>query len=121
MALFAVTENIYIVCIFGFVFFAALPFANNCLDYLVRINIPAELQGRAWGFLGFISQLGYVAAYGLSGITADLIGNATGLGVGKGSAITVIISGICLVIVALAMLGIKRIKDLENTGRPENA
>lgn len=121
MALFAVTENIYIVCIFGFVFFAALPFANNCLDYLVRINIPAELQGRAWGFLGFISQLGYVAAYGLSGITADLIGNATGLGVGKGSAITVIISGICLVIVALAMLGIKRIKDLENIGRPENA
>ena len=121
MALFAVTENIYIVCIFGFVFFAALPFANNCLDYLVRINIPAELQGRTWGFLGFISQLGYVAAYGLSGITADLIGNATGLGVGKGSAITVIISGICLVIVALAMLGIKRIKDLENTGRPENA
>ncbi len=120
MALFAVTENVYIVCIFGFVFFAALPFANNCLDYLVRINIPAELQGRAWGFLGFISQLGYVAAYGLSGITADLIGNATGFGVGKGSAITVIISGICLVIVALAMLGIKRIKELENTEKTEN-
>ena len=45
MALFAVTQNIIIVCVFGFVFFAALSFANNCLDYLVRINIPAELQG----------------------------------------------------------------------------
>ena len=114
MALFAVTENIYIVCIFGFVFFAALPFANNCLDYLVRINISAELQGRAWGFLGFISQLGYVVAYGLCGLTADAVGKLTGKGVGTGSAITIICSGICLVIVSLVMLGIKRIRELEN-------
>ena len=50
MSMFAVTQNKIIVCIFGFVFFAALPFANNSLDYLVRTNIPDELQGRAWGF-----------------------------------------------------------------------
>ena len=54
MALFAVCENPYVICAFGFLFFAALPFANNSLDYLVRTNIPDELQGRAWGFLGFI-------------------------------------------------------------------
>ena len=115
MALFAVCENPYVICAFGFLFFAALPFANNSLDYLVRTNIPDELQGRAWGFLGFISQLGYVAAYGLSGVTADLVGKVTGGGVGKGSAITVTCAGICLIIVALVMSGIKKIRELENT------
>lgn len=114
MALFAVCENPYVICAFGFLFFAALPFANNSLDYLVRTNIPDELQGRAWGFLGFISQLGYVAAYGLSGVTADLVGKVTGGGVGKGSAITVTCAGICLIIVALVMTRIKKIRELEN-------
>lgn len=118
MSLFAVTRNVYIICAFGFLFFAALPFANNCLDYLVRINIPAELQGRAWAFLGFISQLGYVAAYALSGITADAVGNLTGEGVGTGSSITIIASGILLVITAVIMLGIKKIKELENAAEP---
>ena len=118
MSLFAICENIYVVCIFGFVFFAALPFANNSLDYLVRTNIPDELQGRAWGFIGFISQLGYVVAYGISGITADFVGKVTNKGVGGGSAITVIASGICLVIVALVMSRIKRIRELENSEIP---
>ena len=118
MSLFAICENIYIICIFGFVFFAALPFANNSLDYLARTNIPDELQGRAWGFIGFISQLGYVVAYGISGITADFIGKITNKGVGGGSAITVIASGICLVIVALIMSGIKQIRELENSESP---
>jgi len=121
MALFAVTQNVYIICAFGFVFFAALPFANNCLDYLVRINIPSELQGRAWAFLGFISQLGYVAAYALSGITADAVGKLTGKGVGGGSSVTIICSGICLVIVALSMLGIRKIKELEKVETAEAA
>ena len=118
MSLFAITQNVYIICAFGFVFFAALPFANNSLDYLVRTNIPDELQGRAWGLIGFISQLGYVAAYGLSGITADFVGKVTDKGVGGGSAITVIASGICLVIVALVMSRIKRIRELENNETP---
>ena len=113
MALFAVTHNIFIIGAFGFLFFAALPFANNSLDYLVRTNIPDELQGRAWGFIGFISQLGYVVAYGVCGIAADAIGSISGQGVGTGAAITVIISGTALVVVALAMSGIKSIRTLE--------
>ena len=113
MTMFALTQNVYIICIFGFVFFAALPFANNSLDYLIRANIPSELQGRAWGFAGFISQLGYVIAYALCGIVADVIGNATGKGVGAGSSITIIGSGVCLVVVALLMSGFRQIKALE--------
>lgn len=51
------------ICIFGFGFFSALPFASNCLDYLVRTNLADEVQGRAWGMIGFLSQIGYVIAY----------------------------------------------------------
>lgn len=115
MAMFAVTQNKIIVCIFGFLFFAALPFANNSLDYLARTNIPDELQGRAWGFIGFISQLGYVVAYALCGVTADTVGKITGQGVGSGAAITVIVSGACLTAVALLMSRIKKIRKLEQS------
>ena len=55
---FGLKQNIVLICFFGFLFFMALPFANNSLEYLVRINISAETQGRAWGFIGLISRLG---------------------------------------------------------------
>lgn len=113
MSGFALLQNVYVAGAFGFLFFAALPIANNSLDYLARTNIPDELQGRAWGFIGFISQSGYVLAYGLSGVIADGIGNLTGGGVGKGASITIIISGILLAVIALAMGSVKSIRKLE--------
>ena len=113
MVFFGIWENIYLICIFGFEFFAMLPFANNCLDYLVRTNIPDELQGRTWGFIGFLSQLGYVFAYGFSGILADMAGMISGKGVGRGAAFMTKVSGILLVVVAVSLLGMKKIKALE--------
>ena len=113
MSMFGVFENKILICVFGFIFFASIPFANNSLDYLVRTNIPDELQGRAWGLIGFISQFGYVIAYGLSGVTADTVGKVTGKGVGTGSSLTIIFSGICLVIISLIIPGIKKIRKLE--------
>ena len=110
---FGIWENIYLICMFGFAFFAMLPFANNCLDYLVRTNVPDELQGRTWGFIGFLSQLGYVFAYGLSGVLADVAGVVTGKGVGRGAAYMIQISGILLVVVAVSLIFIKRIRLLE--------
>ena len=106
-------ENIIPVCIFGFLFFAMLPIANNCMDYMARTNIPDELQGRAWGFIGFLSQLGYVVAYSVSGVAADGLGAFTGKGVGRGAAIMIFISGILLAVTALTLLGLPRIKELE--------
>ena len=47
-----------------------------------------------------------------------MIGKATGKGVGTGSSITIIGAGICLIIVAVAMSGIKKIRELENTDEP---
>jgi len=106
-------ENIIPICIFGFLFFAMLPIANNCMDYMARTNIPDELQGRAWGFIGFLSQLGYVVAYAVSGVGADGLGALTGKGVGRGAAIMIFISGILLAVTALTLLRLPEIKELE--------
>ncbi|MCR4787697.1 MAG: MFS transporter [Lachnospiraceae bacterium] len=112
---FGVTEKIILICIFGFLFFSALPFANNCLDYLMRTNVPDEVQGRAWGMIGFLSQLGYVVAYAVSGTAADMIGKISGRGVGKGSATVIMIAGICMAVTALMIMLPKSINELENT------
>ena len=113
MAAFGIWENMYPICVFGFLFFAMLPLANNCLDYLVRTNIPDELQGRAWGFIGFLSQIGYVVAYGTAGALADFLGKRSGLGVGRGAAFVVMGAGVLLAVMAFAIRFIRRIRDLE--------
>ena len=111
---FGLRENMIIIGTFGFLFFATIPVCNNCLDYLARTNIPAKVQGRAWGFIGFISQLGYVVAYSISGIAADTIGDITGKGVGFGASMFIMISGILLIAISLWFLTLKSIKELEN-------
>ena len=113
MAMFGVFRNVWLVGAFGFLFFAALPFANNSLDYLARTNIPEEMQGRAWGLIGFISQSGYVIAYGFAGLTADAIGSATGRGVGYGASVTILTSGLCMAVIAVILGRIGRIRELE--------
>jgi MFS family permease len=117
MSGFGLFESILPICLFGFLFFAMLPFANNCLDYLVRTNIPDDAQGRVWGLIGFLSQLGYVAAYALSGVTADALGRIHGRGVGRGAALVILISGICLAVTAALILLPKSIRKLEYTNR----
>lgn len=110
---FGIWENIILICVFGFCFFAMLPFANNCLDYLARTNIPDELQGRAWGFIGFLSQIGYVVAYSISGVLADFIGKGAGIGVGRGAAWVIIGAGICLAIISALTIKSESIRGLE--------
>lgn len=109
---FGIWENIYLICIFGFLFFAMLPFANNCLDYLVRTNIPDELQGRTWGFIGFLSQIGYVIAYGFGGVLADASAKLMNASVGRGAGVVIIFSGAFLIVTAVAMTRIKSIREL---------
>lgn len=113
MVVFGLKENIYLICISGFCFFAMLPFANNCLDYLVRTNIPAEVQGRAWGLIGFLSQIGYVVAYGAAGVLADGIASAMHTGVGRGAAAVIVLAGALMGISALALYRIRAVRELE--------
>ena len=109
----SIFENLISISIFGFFFFATLPLCNNCMDYLCRTNIPDALQGRAWGFIGFLSQIGYVIAYAVSGLAADGLGSLSGMGVGRGAAFMIGISGVLLSLVAVTLLRFPAIKELE--------
>ena len=109
----SIFENLVSISIFGFFFFATLPLCNNCMDYLCRTNIPDALQGRAWGFIGFLSQMGYVLAYAVSGLAADGLGSLSGMGVGRGAAMMIGISGVFLSLVAVTFLRFPAIKELE--------
>lgn len=116
MAGFGIFENIICICLFGFTFFAMLPVANNCLDYLVRTNIPDELQGRAWGLIGFISQVGYVAAYGTIGVAADGVASQLQISVGRGAAGIIVAAGALLSLTALFLYSLKSVRGLERKG-----
>ena len=110
---FGIRENLIIIGISGFIFFMMIPIANSSLDYLVRTNISNELQGRAWGVIGFISQLGYVISYGLSGIFADNIAKVYGIRVGRGSAAVIMLSGALLTLSAVLLYCFKNVRALE--------
>ena len=112
---FSIWKNIYPVCLFGFLFFASLPFVNNCLDYLVRVNIPDELQGRAWGLIGFLSQIGYVVAYGAAGAIADGIAARFQISVGRGAAWVVRGAGVLLGLTAVVLYLPKSVRELEHS------
>ena len=116
MAGFGVRENIFCACGFGFIFFAMLPFANNCLDYLIRRNIPDALQGRAWGLIGFISQIGSVAAYGLAGAAADKAAEKFRVSVGRGATGIVMAAGALLGLTAFFLYFVKSVRALEEAG-----
>jgi len=113
MSGFGLFENMIPICVFGFLFFAMLPLGNNCLDYLIRTNIPDDAQGRAWGLIGFLSQIGYVVAYALSGTAADALGGISGRGVCGGAALVIVIAGICLAVTAASVLFSGSIRKLE--------
>ena len=113
MVAFSLLENIALICLSGFLFFAMLPLANSSLDYLARTNIPDELQGRAWGFIGFLSQLGYVPAFALAGVLADQAAGAMNVSVGRGSALVIGVSGAMLIAVSVLSLLSRRIRNLE--------
>ncbi len=102
-----------LMCVFGFLFFATLPLSNNCLDYLTRTNIPNEVQGRAFGLLGFISQIGYAAAYAAAGAAADGIAKILGTGTGRACGILVVSAGILLFAIAAVIPKSMAIRELE--------
>ena len=115
MILFGMKESILMICIFGFLFFAMLPFANGSFDYLLRTNIPPALQGRAWGLIGLFTQIGYVAAYGISGLLADGVADLLQISVGRGSALVIIAAGVLMMLATTALYFMKNVRKLENT------
>ena len=118
MSMTGVNENLAIIGISTFLFFSTLPFMNSCADVLVRVSVPNELQGRVWGLISLITQMGTVTAYIISGVMADYIfepmfnkngilveniGIIIGTGKGRGIGFMLILSGIGMLIMAIVI------------------
>jgi MFS family permease len=130
MALTGTTTNISLIIIFCILFFTALPFVNTCADVLVRIRIPNDVQGRAWGMISILTQIGFVAAYAICGALADYVfgpmlmedgilagslGRIIGTGEGRGIGLMLIIAGIVMVVFAFAFGFRKSIREMERS------
>ena len=127
MSMTGVNENLAIIGISTFLFFSTLPFMNSCADVLVRVSIPNELQGRVWGLISLITQMGTVAAYIISGVMADYvfepmfnkngilvenIGIIIGTGKGRGIGFMLILSGIGMLIMAIVIWKNREIREV---------
>ena len=127
MSMTGVNENLAIIGISTFLFFSTLPFMNSCADVLVRASVPNELQGRVWGLISLITQMGTVAAYIISGIMADYIfepmfnkngllvkniGIIIGTGKGRGIGFMLILSGMGMLIMAIVIWKNREIREV---------
>lgn len=127
MSMTGVNENLAIIGISTFLFFSTLPFMNSCADVLVRVSIPNELQGRVWGLISLITQMGTVAAYIISGVMADYvfepmfnkngilvenIGIIIGTGKGRGIGFMLILSGMGMLIMAIVIWKNREIREV---------
>ncbi|WP_019228090.1 MFS transporter [Sedimentibacter sp. B4] len=127
-ALMGVRENLILIAVFGFMMFVFLPFVQIGAEVLIRKNLANEVQGRAFGLISFITQMGYIFAYILSGLLADYvfepfmkgtsplavnIGNVIGTGNGRGIALLILIAGLLLAVVGIVVSRLKSVKALE--------
>ncbi|MET3940636.1 DHA3 family macrolide efflux protein-like MFS transporter [Paenibacillus sp. PvP094] len=129
-SLLGISINIYFIIFAGFLFLSSLPFVNMSADVLVRNNIANEKQGRVWGIIGILSQLGFIIAYSLAGFLADhvfnplmmeggvlasSVGQIIGIGPGRGIALLFIIAGLFVILLAIVTSRLKLIKSLEES------
>jgi len=127
-ALMGVRENLFLIAAFGFMMFVFLPFVQIGAEVLIRKNLANEVQGRAFGLISFITQMGYIFAYILSGVLADYVfepfmlgsspmalkaGILIGTGDGRGIALLILIAGLLLAVVGIIVFRLKSIKTLE--------
>lgn len=120
--------NVVAIGIAGFGFFLILPPLNTAVEVLVRSAIPGETQGKVWGLMGLISQLGYVVAYAISGVLADRVfnpllrdggaladsvGALIGVGESRGIGFIFVIVGVLLVGIAIVIPRIRSVRALQ--------
>ncbi|EHJ52489.1 MFS transporter [Streptococcus macacae] len=120
--------NLMWLSVVAFLFFLTIPVSNVCLDVLMRCNISKDTQGRAWGLISFISQLGYIVAYAVSGALADYVfnpllskngalansvGKIVGTGSERGIALMLIICGISMIVLSPFLKSGKSLKQME--------
>ncbi len=123
-------ENSWTICGFGFLFFMMLPISNASFDYLTRTNVQEDKQGRVWGLIGLLSQLGFIIAYLLIGPFVDqflkpwldrsalsyqFFSQFLGQGPSLAYRVMVVISGFGLILMALIYSRLSSIKKLEDS------
>ena len=114
----------------AFLFFMTLPPLNTSVEVLVRSSIPNRTQGRVWGLIGLISQLGYIVAYAISGVLADAVftpllrpggaladsvGRIIGVGESRGIGLMFIGVGALMVLIAPVLPRVASVRALEAT------
>ncbi|MDY4609081.1 MAG: MFS transporter [Sphaerochaetaceae bacterium] len=128
MALTGCSTNLLFILVACVLFFATLPFVNTCADVLIRVSIPNETQGRAWGMISLLTQIGYVAVYASCGVLADhmfepmlqkngalaqSVGRIIGTGAGRGIGFMLMLAGLAMVVVAFALGNCASIQAIE--------
>ena len=128
LALIGVSENLVLIAGFGFMMFVFMPAIQIGAEVLIRTNLDNRVQGRAFGLISLITQMGYILAFIAAGILADLvfeplmqgntalaisIGAVIGYGAGRGNALLIIITGIGLAVVGIIASRLKSVKNLE--------
>ena len=128
MALAGVSTNLIFTGCSIFLFFLSLPFINTCADVLVRVSIPNEVQGRAWGMISLLTQSGTVLAYVLCGVLSDYVfepmlaeggilagnvGRVIGTGEGRGIGFLLILSGLGMIIAILTAGRSKAVRNIK--------
>jgi len=131
-ALLGVTTHLKWLIAAGVLFLGALPLINTSTDVLVRRNIPNEKQGRVWGIIGILSQLGFIIAYSIAGLLADTlfnpwleqggelaesVGTLIGVGPGRGIGFLFIISGLFVVMIALITSQVAAVRALDQSAQ----
>ena len=127
-ALMGLRANLFLITLFGFMMFVFMPAIQIGAEVLIRKNLENEVQGRAFGFIGFVTQMGYIVAYLVSGILSDYIfepfmtgttrlatsiGEIIGTGSGRGIGLMLLLSGACLAVTGILVPNFKNIKLLE--------
>ena len=120
--------NVLAIGVFAFGFFLILPPLNTGVEVLVRSAIPNETQGKVWGLMGLISQIGYVVAYAVSGFLADVVfnpmlreggiladslGRFIGVGESRGIGFIFMIVGVLLIGIAVIIPQVRSIQALQ--------
>lgn len=105
-----------------------MPVLNASVEVLARCSLPNDLQGRIWGLMGSLSQVGYVISYALSGLLADAVfisllvpegpladslGRLFGVGDSRGIGMMFVIVSVLLVLVALVLSRVEVLRGLE--------
>ena len=109
MAAFALSPSLVWVTACGFVILVSLALCSTGAEIVVRTCVPGNHQGRSWGLIGLVTQLGYLLAYTTAGPLADrlfeptllpdgaltgILGPLIGTGPGRGTALLVAVVGL---------------------------